>query len=138
MERVQELEDDLSRALDRINENERHFMYKLADLNSELTQVRNERDELSQMKRKNEEEVSTLRRVLQQNEQELKNRQNQLEHKNLELETLSKSLPKGVSIHDKLAELAIPSSDTICKYHEFYERLIHFQFLIFFLSFCFS
>lgn len=118
MERVQELEDDLSRALDRIHENERHFMYKLADLNSELTQVRNERDELNQMKRQNDEEVSTLRRVLQQNEQELKNRQNLLERY------------KDVSIHDKLAELAIPSSDTICKYHEFYEHSIDFQFSI--------
>lgn len=59
LERVQELEEDLSRALDRINENERHFMYKLAELNSDLAQVRGERDELSQMKQKTDEEVTT-------------------------------------------------------------------------------
>lgn len=91
LERVQELEDDLSRALDRINENERHFMYKLAELNSELTQVRQERDELSMMKRQNDEEVTTLRKVLKQHEMELKNRQSQLDNKNMELATLSRS-----------------------------------------------
>lgn len=101
LERVQEQEEDLSRAL----ENERHFMYKIAELNSELAQVRNERDELIQIKQKTDEEVSTLRKVLKQNEMELKNRQNMLETKNLELQTL-KSLPKGTSISEKISELA--------------------------------
>lgn len=105
LERVQELEEDLSRALDRINENERHFMYKIAEFNSELAQLRSERDELSQIKQKTDEEVSTLRKVLKQNEMELKNRQNMLETKNMELQSL-KSLPKGSSINEKLAELA--------------------------------
>lgn len=109
LERVQELEEDLSRALDRINENERLFMYKFAELNSELQQTRNERDDLNQMKRQNDEEVSTLRKVLKQHEMELKNRQNMLETKNLELQTLTKSLPKGISINDKLFELAAAS-----------------------------
>lgn len=101
LERVQELEEDLSRAL----ENERHYMYKIAELNLELAQVRSERDELSQIKQKADEEVSTLRKVLKQNEMELKNRQNMLETKNLELQTL-KSLPKGTSITEKISELA--------------------------------
>lgn len=106
LEQLQELQEDYGRVLDRINENERHFMYKLAELNSELTQARQERDELSQIKRQADEEVSTLRRVLKQNEMELKNRQNMLETKNLELQTLTKSLPKGTSINDKLNELS--------------------------------
>lgn len=98
LERVQELEEDLSRALDRINENERHFMYKLAELNSELAQVRTERDELSQIKQKTDEEVSTLRKVLKQNEMELKNRQNMLENRISD----SQHLNKGTSIGDKV------------------------------------
>lgn len=91
LERAQELEDDLSRALDRLAENERHFMFKLAELNSELAQVRQERDELSQIKRQADEEVSTLRRVIKQNEMELKNRQTMLDTKSAELQNLSQT-----------------------------------------------
>lgn len=100
LERVQELEEELGHAYDGLAENERHYMNKISELNSELTQVRYERDELNQMKRQNDEEVSTLRKVLKQNEMELKNRLNMLETKNLELQTLSKTLPKGTSIND--------------------------------------
>lgn len=111
LERVQELEEDLGRTLDQINESEQHFMYRLAELNSELAQIRTERDELTHIKRQADEEVSTLRKVLKQNEMELKNRQNMLETKNLELQTLTKSLPKGASINNKLAE-SIPSTSS--------------------------
>lgn len=98
LERVQELEDDLGRAVDRLAEVERHFVMKLDEMESKLQQLQNERDELSQFKRQADEEVSTLRKVLKQNEMELKNRQNMLETKNLELQTLSQSLPKGATI----------------------------------------
>lgn len=97
LERVQLLEEDLSRAW----ENERDNMYKIAELNSELQQLRHERDALSQIKREVDEEVSTLRKVLKQNELELKNRENLLETKKLELQNLTKSLPKGATIGDK-------------------------------------
>lgn len=125
LERVQELEDDLSRAWECINENERHYLYKLAELNSELAQLRHERDELSQIKRETDEEVTTLRKVLKQNELELKNRQNMLEMKNTELQTLTKSLPKGASISDKLGEANVnvstngPTSGTILTFLTF-------------------
>lgn len=99
LERVQLLEEDLSRAW----ENERDNMYKIAELNSELQQLRNERDALSQIKREVDEEVSTLRKVLKQNELELKNRENLLETKKLELQNLTQSLPRGSTIGgDKL------------------------------------
>lgn len=105
LERVQELEDDLGRTLDRIAQLERDFMFKLAELESELNHVRNERDELSQKKRQTDEEVSTLRKVLKQNEIELKNRQNMLDSRNQELQSLSQSLPRGTSIGERIDAL---------------------------------
>lgn len=105
LERVQELEDDLSRVLERLSENERHFMFKLAELNSELAQIRQERDELNQIKRQADEEVSTLRRVLKQNEMELKNHQTMLDTKNAELNTLNQ--PSTTSSTDTNASAVI-------------------------------
>ncbi|GAB0098667.1 Formin-like protein [Sergentomyia squamirostris] len=70
LERVQELEDDLGRALDRVTETEREFMYKLAELETELTRVRSECDEMQLKARQTDEEVSTLRKVLKQREEE--------------------------------------------------------------------
>lgn len=106
LERVQELEEDLSRAVEQINETEMGCMYRMSELNTTLGKMQQERDELLQMKCKTDEEVTTLRKVLRQNEMELRNRANMLETKSLELETLTKSLPKGTSITEKLAELA--------------------------------
>lgn len=108
LERVQELEEDLGRALDRLAESERHFMIKLAEMNSELNQLQGQCDELSQMKRKTDEEVSTLRRVLKQNEMELKNRQNMLDTKNQELHTLTRSLPRSGSSNENVGSVASP------------------------------
>lgn len=121
LERVQELEDDLGRALDSLAENERHFMFKLAELNSELSQVRQERDELSQIKRQADEEVSTLRRVLKQNEMELKNRQNMLDTRNAELQNMNHSMPTtsatgagaGAGLSTETAASAVVKSATI-------------------------
>lgn len=109
LERVQELEDDLGRTLDRIAQMERDFMFKLAELSSELNQVRNERDELSQKKRETDEEVSTLRKVLKQNEIELKNRQNLLDNRMQELQHLSQTLPRS-STSDNIDSLAMNSA----------------------------
>lgn len=105
LERVQELEDDLGRILDRNAQMDRDFMYKLAELESELNQVRIERDDLSHKKRQTEEEVSTLRKVLKQNEIELKNRQNMLDSRNQELQSLSQSLPRGTTMAEQSSEM---------------------------------
>lgn len=49
------------------------------------------------MRRQVDEEVTTLRRKVQHHEQESKNRQSVLESKIIELENITKSLPKGAS-----------------------------------------
>ncbi|XP_044731705.1 formin-like protein isoform X1 [Chrysoperla carnea] len=98
LEKVAELEDELGHAHDKLAEVEREALAKLASLETELSQIRAERDELLETRRQVDEEVSTLRRVVKQHEQESKNRQSLLESKILELESLTKSLPKGATI----------------------------------------
>ncbi|XP_037936522.1 formin-like protein isoform X1 [Teleopsis dalmanni] len=91
LERVQELEDQLEREVDRNSE----LMYKLAELENEALTLKVEREELLATKLKFDEEVTTLRRILKQNEQELKKRDSLLQSKNLELQTLTRSLPRS-------------------------------------------
>ncbi|XP_069966996.1 formin-like protein isoform X3 [Bactrocera oleae] len=93
LERVQELEDQLEREVDRNSE----FMYKLAELETEVAVLKAEREDLMTTKLKFDEEVTTLRRILKQNEQELKKRESLLQSKNLELATLTRSLPRSGS-----------------------------------------
>ncbi|XP_036325577.1 formin-like protein isoform X5 [Rhagoletis pomonella] len=93
LERVQELEDQLEREVDRNSE----FMYKLAELETEVAVLKAEREDLLTTKLKFDEEVTTLRRILKQNEQELKKRESLLQSKNLELQTLTRSLPRSGS-----------------------------------------
>lgn len=80
-----------------MQEFEHQALEKMAHLETELVQVRLERDELVEIKRKADEEVTTLRRVVQHHEQESKNRQSMFESKMAELEGGSKTLPKGNS-----------------------------------------
>lgn len=101
LERVQDMEDDLGRTLENLSEMER----KLEEMHAELTQLQSERDDLFQIKHQNEEEVQSLRKVLKQHELELINRQNMLESKNQELQSLTRSLPHG-SVAAKMAEFA--------------------------------
>lgn len=61
-----------------------------------MAQLRQERDELAEFKRHADEEVNTLRRVVQHHEQESKNRQSMFESKLAELENV-KNLPKSAS-----------------------------------------
>ena len=105
LERVQELEDDLGRVMDRNAEMEREFMCKLAELESEYSQIKVEHEELTLYKRKADDEMSTLRKIVKQNEQELRNRQSMLESKNLELQTLTKSLPRSGSNNSSIGNL---------------------------------
>nr|XP_029712129.1 formin-like protein isoform X2 [Aedes albopictus] len=115
LERVNELEDELGRALDQASEIEREALFKIGELESELSQTRAERDDLCNKLRVVEEEIAKLKRALKQHEQESKSRQSML----LELENFTKTLPKGTSIADvsnmlanggKLSELS-PTSN---------------------------
>jgi hypothetical protein len=96
LERINELEDDLGRASDRIGEIERDAAFNIANLQTELQRTRSERDELVQKQHFFDEEVSKLKMIVQQHEQETKSRESML----LELENFSKSLPKGTSWQD--------------------------------------
>lgn len=86
LERVQELEDQIEREIDRNSE----LLYKLAEMDTEVRFLKAEREDLLTTKLKFDEEVTTLRRILKQNEQELKKRESLLQSKNLELQTLSR------------------------------------------------
>nr|CAD7572082.1 unnamed protein product [Timema californicum] len=66
-------------AHDRLAELERESLYKLAELETELTTLRSERDELQENRRQVDEEVNTLRRAVMQQQQESQNRQSMLE-----------------------------------------------------------
>ncbi|CAH2048825.1 unnamed protein product, partial [Iphiclides podalirius] len=94
LEKVNELEDELGHAHERLAALERDAIAKLATLEAELAQVRQERDQLAEARRQVVEEVSTLRRA----QQDSRNRQSMLESKVQELETLTKSLPRGASM----------------------------------------
>ncbi|KAL5290677.1 FMNL2 family protein [Megaselia abdita] len=99
LERVQELEDDFARLAERHNE----VLCKLAETESDYNILKAERDDLVHTKRAADEEVTTLRKVLKQNEQELKNRESMLESKSLELENLTRSLPRSGSNHSSVS-----------------------------------
>jgi septal ring factor EnvC (AmiA/AmiB activator) len=86
----------LSQAHDRLAELERESLAKLAELETELGAVRTERDELLEGRRQVDEEVNTLRRAVMQQQQESQNRQSMLESKIMELETLTRTLPRGM------------------------------------------
>ncbi|KAJ8722292.1 hypothetical protein PYW08_004694 [Mythimna loreyi] len=94
LEKVNELEDELGHAHERMAALEREAIAKLATLESELAAVTAERDQLAEARRQVVEEVSTLRRA----QQDSRNRQSMLESKVQELESLTKSLPRGASM----------------------------------------
>ncbi|KAK9892894.1 hypothetical protein WA026_022576 [Henosepilachna vigintioctopunctata] len=98
LEKVAELEDEVSQLHERLQDFEHQALEKMAHLETELGQIRQERDELVEIKRMADEEVTTLRRVVQHHEQESKNRQSMFESKIAELENVSKTLPKGKSM----------------------------------------
>lgn len=83
-------------AHERLAELEGESLAKLAELETELGAIRAERDELLEGRRQVDEEVNTLRRAVMQQQQESQNRQSLLENKIMELETLTRTLPKGM------------------------------------------
>lgn len=109
LEKVAELEDELGHAHERLAELEGESLAKLAQLETELGAVRAERDELLEGRRQVDEEVNTLRRAVMQQQQESQNRQSMLESKIIELETLTRTLPKGsTSGGDNINPSSIP------------------------------
>lgn len=96
LERVQELEDQLEREIDRNSE----FLYKYAELESDNSALKMEREQMAMARQKLEADFTVLQRMLQDNELELKKRDTLLHTKNLELQTLSRSLPRSVSTGD--------------------------------------
>lgn len=86
----------LFQAHDRLAELEGESLAKLAELETELGAIRAERDELLEGRRQVDEEVNTLRRAVMQQQQESQNRQSMLESKIMELETLTRTLPRGM------------------------------------------
>lgn len=111
LEKVAELEDELGHAHDRLAASERECLCKLASLESELVQLRSERDEIST-------ELQTLRRTAQQHQQDAHNRQSLLENKIQELETLTRTLPRpdssssGVSMGSSNSFSSLSSSSS--------------------------
>lgn len=80
-----------------MQELESEALSKIAELQTDVTKLKSERDDLLENRRLVDEEVSTLRRAVQQQQMESKNRQSMLESKIIELETITKTLPKGSS-----------------------------------------
>ncbi|CAH1963643.1 unnamed protein product [Acanthoscelides obtectus] len=85
LEKVTELEEEVATLHESLQEVEHRALEQIASLETELIQVRQERDELLEVKKRADEEVSTLRRVVQHHEQESRNRQSMFESKMAEL-----------------------------------------------------
>lgn len=92
LEKVSELEDELAQMHERLQEVEHQALEKIAHLETQLIQLRHEREELLEVKKRADEEVSTLRRVVQHHEQESKNRQSMFESKMIENNTPRNSI----------------------------------------------
>jgi formic-like protein len=103
-EQAQELQEDLGRALDKLNDMEREALYKITELETELNQMRCERDELLEQQHQKDEEL----RLVKQHEQEWQSRKSIL----LEWEKLTETLPAGTSLTDVLANVPVLSPKT--------------------------
>ncbi|KAL1137587.1 hypothetical protein AAG570_009286 [Ranatra chinensis] len=94
LEKVAELEDELGHAHDRLAELESESLNQLAALEGALVEARSERDELLEGRRRVEEEVATLRRVVNDQRAESASRQSLLEDK---IQELISTLPRDSS-----------------------------------------
>nr|XP_027210366.1 formin-like protein [Penaeus vannamei] len=91
LERVAELEDELSHLAERMSEMEAESLAKLVELEGELVELRRQKEELENVNSQVQEEVSTLRREVNQKSEESRQRQSLLEKQIVELETLARS-----------------------------------------------
>lgn len=82
-ERYQELENDAEN--------------KLLEIESQISAIALERDKLTEIHKRTDEELHTLRKVVSKQQQDSQNRQSFLENKIQELETLTNSLPRSAS-----------------------------------------
>ena len=96
LEKINELEDEVGRANERIAEIERESGFQMANMQTDLQRIRQERDELLQKQQIFDDEVNKLKMIVQKHEQETKSRESML----VELENFSKTLPKGTSWQD--------------------------------------
>uniref|UniRef100_A0A1B6DWK9 Formin-like protein n=1 Tax=Clastoptera arizonana TaxID=38151 RepID=A0A1B6DWK9_9HEMI len=97
LEKVAELEDELGHAHDRLVEVERESLAQLATLESALGEARAELDQKNEEHKRVEEEVQTLRRVVNDQKQESQSRLSMLEEKIQELKSRDSSSSSGVS-----------------------------------------
>ncbi|XP_060529722.1 formin-like protein isoform X3 [Cylas formicarius] len=106
LEKVTELEDELAQMHERLQDIEHTALEKIAMLETDLIQTRQERDELLECKKRTDEEMSTLRRVVQHHEQESRNRQSMFESKIADLENVGNtSVVTSTSEHSGLHQL---------------------------------
>ncbi len=86
LEKVAELEDELGRTKELLQDLQHEAMARQVDLENQLADVKKERDELVHKSQKVENEYSTLKRTVTTKEEESKRRQSFLEEKIKELE----------------------------------------------------
>ena len=110
LERVAELEDELGRTKELLQELEHDSMVRQVSLENQLAEVKKDRDELVQKSQKVENEYSTLRRTVTTKEEESKRRQSYLEEKIKELEAEKVKFQTSGSSSMVSSTASIPSS----------------------------
>ena len=98
MERVADLEDEVGRLNETMQELEVNAMATQVQFENQIEELRGERDKLLQNQQKVESENSTLRRDLSSREQDSKKRQSTLEERIRELETNIKLVQQNGSV----------------------------------------
>ncbi|CAG0882629.1 unnamed protein product [Darwinula stevensoni] len=96
LEKVSELEEELARTKDHLQELENEHIAKMVEVESQLAEVTADRDNLLQVKMQISEEISTLKRTATMKEEESKHRQSLLESKIAELEKMAGGGGKAV------------------------------------------
>ncbi|XP_022252041.1 formin-like protein CG32138 [Limulus polyphemus] len=95
LERVAELEEQLSRAHEEYCKMENELNSKLVELETQLEYITKEKTNLQELHQQADEKLNTLRQTVSQKDLESRQRQSMLESKIEELENYQKSLPKG-------------------------------------------
>ncbi|KAK7009256.1 formin-like protein [Biomphalaria glabrata] len=96
LEKVAELEEDLSQVSEKLAEVEEEAMTKTVELEKQLSEANSELEELRELVQKQEIEMNMLRQTMTEKDEESRQRLSMLDAKLLELETL-KSMPGGSS-----------------------------------------
>ncbi|KAI8777890.1 formin-like protein isoform X3 [Biomphalaria glabrata] len=96
LEKVAELEEDLSQVSEKLAEVEEEAMTKTVELEKQLSEANSELEELRELVQKQEMEMNMLRQTMTEKDEESRQRLSMLDAKLLELETL-KSMPGGSS-----------------------------------------